>query len=312
MLAPLLLTTLALQMNIGLIEGFLPDIDTGTIFKKASECCKQVELVGQEGVPGRIINITSLNDDLIDIVSPKYQTGNICFEKIVKIIPPGFAWRGARCSDPNAVYLEQLEYDDSKCLEDVQDNRWNYEFGGNRKIYPQFVCYGGESNSSPPSTTTKASTTTSKAPTTTTTKASTTSSKAPTTTTKASTTTSKASTTTTKAPTTTTKAPTTTTKAPTTTTKSQTTTTKASTTTTKAPTTTTTKAPTTTTNASTTTEQACHLCKNVMEGDLAGLYVLAEEKDSRCDDGCTYLNDRAEEFCFIEGGFTTELTCSLS
>ena len=51
MTASQILLTLALQMNMGSIEGALFDIDTGNVFKKAHECCKQVEFVAQDGIP---------------------------------------------------------------------------------------------------------------------------------------------------------------------------------------------------------------------------------------------------------------------
>ena len=211
MITTLAILTLGLQMRIGMTQEFLPEmISTGNVFKAASECCKQVEF-SASGWPTQTLEINSTNQ-LLAIASPNYYSipSWLCFEKVAKIIPPGFAWRATQCGqDSDSPFIEQIEYDDSKCLEDAKVGSWN-NFFIEIEFVPKFVCLadGAGSNSSPPST-----------------------------------------------------------------------------------------------------QEACHACKRVVTGGLAGVYELNGENDSRCDDGCSYVNEDSIEFCFKEGGETTELGC---
>ena len=58
-------------------------------------------------------------------------------------------------------------------------------------------------------------------------------------------------------------------------------------------------------------DTGCAPCLNVLEGEMQGFYTLQAEGDSRCQDGCRYTDQYKLQYCFIDGGFKTELKCPM-
>ena len=58
-------------------------------------------------------------------------------------------------------------------------------------------------------------------------------------------------------------------------------------------------------------DTGCAPCLTVLEGELQGVYTLQAEGDPRCQDGCRYTDQHKLQYCFIHGGFKTELTCPM-
>ena len=53
----------------------------------------------------------------------------------------------------------------------------------------------------------------------------------------------------------------------------------------------------------------CIPCKQVLDGPMAGDYMLAGWNDTRCDDGCLYWNIEGRHFCFEAGSYQVLLEC---
>jgi len=66
--------------------------------------------------------------------------------------------------------------------------------------------------------------------------------------------------------------------------------------------------PTTTPDTTTEPSVACEDCKNVLDGDMQGLYKLIKSGDPLCEDGCVYGKD-GKVFCFVAGDQQVSLQC---
>ena len=53
----------------------------------------------------------------------------------------------------------------------------------------------------------------------------------------------------------------------------------------------------------------CEPCKQVLDGPMAGNYLLAGWNDTRCEDGCLYWNSEGRHFCFEAGSYQVLLEC---
>jgi len=68
--------------------------------------------------------------------------------------------------------------------------------------------------------------------------------------------------------------------------------------------------PTTKSDTITITSVACEDCKNVLDGDMQGLYKLIKSGDQLCKDGCLYGKD-GKVFCFVAGDQQVSLQCPI-